>query len=139
MTENEIQSSIIEYIRRAGGYCQRINSGSMFSTYTSKSGDFAHRRIKMADPGTPDILACINGRFIAIEVKKDKDAVDKWNNQVANYFKTRRLTKYNQGAMDQLWEGEKITKAGGLCIMANSIDRLEEILFNLQIINKKTL
>jgi len=140
MTENEIQASIIEYIRRIGGYCQRVNSGSMFSSYANKkSGDIAHRRVKMADKGTPDILACINGKFIAIEVKRDLKAVERWQKAVSNFFKTGKLTKSNEGAVHQLWEAEKIQKAGGLCIMVNSIDRLDQVLFNLKIINKKTL
>lgn len=135
MTENDVKSSIIDYIRSIGGYCQRVNSGSVFGEYETKGGEFKRRRLKLADPGTPDIVACINGHFVGIEVKKDAKAIGKWQNQIANYYKTNKLSKYNQGAMHQLWEGEKITKAKGVCIMTNSIDRLGAVLKDLKIIS----
>ena len=50
MTEQQIQKEIIKYLESIGAY-------------TIKT-------IKTNRAGTPDIIACLNGRFVAIEVKR---------------------------------------------------------------------
>lgn len=57
---------------------------------------FAEKIQQVAKRGTPDILACINGRFVAIELKRDKKA------------KVDMLQKYKL---------LKIAEAGGLGIV----------------------
>lgn len=49
--ENKVQKEIQEYIRSIGGYCFKVH-GEIFMR-----------------AGIPDIICCIKGRFVGIEVK----------------------------------------------------------------------
>lgn len=55
MREAALQSKILEYLKGYGCYCVNVHG----SSYIAK--------------GTPDILACYNGKFIAIETKVGKN------------------------------------------------------------------
>lgn len=61
MREADIQKSIKDWINASGGYAVKVASGAAYSA----QGQF----MKLSESGTPDILAAINGRFVAIEVK----------------------------------------------------------------------
>ena len=47
---------------------QRIQSKIM--QYLKKEGIYAFKTITLGRKGIPDIIACVNGRFVAIEVKQ---------------------------------------------------------------------
>lgn len=49
--ENKVQKQIQEYVRSVGGYCFKVH-GEMFMR-----------------AGIPDIICCIKGQFVGIEVK----------------------------------------------------------------------
>jgi hypothetical protein len=51
-TEQEIQKTIIDYLRLKGYYVQRMNSGKMSYMYKGKQSFMS-----LADAGTPDLLA----------------------------------------------------------------------------------
>lgn len=53
--EQDIQTKIMDYIRSIGGIPIKQNQIGIYAT-----------------AGVPDILACVKGRFIAIEVKRPK-------------------------------------------------------------------
>lgn len=77
---------------------QEKNFENKIKTYLKNNGCwyvkyFANR---MTKSGVPDILACVNGYFLAIEVKADKG-------------KPSEL---------QLWNREKIREAGGISLIA---------------------
>jgi Holliday junction resolvase len=57
--------------------------------------------------GTPDILACINGRFVAIEVKRP-------NGGVVSALQKSKL--------------KKIEQVGGVSIVARSVEDVSEML-----------
>lgn len=57
--------------------------------------------------GTPDILACVNGVFVAIEVKKPKGGV-------VSALQKSKL--------------KKIRKAGGVSMVAKSLEEVKEVL-----------
>lgn len=57
MKESEIQKKIIEYLNKIGAYT--------IKTITTNRN------------GCPDVICCLNGRFIALEVKTDKGVVSK--------------------------------------------------------------
>ena len=62
---NNLTKSIITFLRLNNHYAERINN------IARKIGD---RYIKsQTSAGIPDIIACIDGRFISIEVKIGKD------------------------------------------------------------------
>jgi len=70
-TEKEIELSCLNYLRLIGAWAQKINSGKMLKSYPNKkTGHAKMYSVKLADAGTPDILACIKGKFVGIEVKK---------------------------------------------------------------------
>lgn len=61
MREADVQKSIKDWINAGGGYAVKVASGAAYTA----TGQF----MKLGDSGTPDILAAIKGRFVAIEVK----------------------------------------------------------------------
>lgn len=61
--EKLIEHQIEQYLRMKGFYVQKMQAGSMF---------VEGRRIKMAEAGTPDILAVKDGKVTFIEVKAPK-------------------------------------------------------------------
>jgi len=103
--EKEIETSIIEYIRAIGGWCQKIQSGEAYKIYRDKK-----YRIKLADAGTPDILACIEGTFFGIEVKKAQKQVDDL------------LKEKTQTAQDQMYQLKLIDQADGQAMIVDSLD-----------------
>ena len=80
MKEQTIQKEIIKYLESIG-------------SYTIKT-------IKTSKAGTPDIIACLNGRFIAIEVKR----------------------RGNKPTPLQLVKLDKIKESGGIAFVAYSKD-----------------
>lgn len=83
--------------------------------YLSGLGAYTSKTVVGNKSGIPDITACFNGRYIAIEVKaKDKEATD--------------LQKYNI---------DKIIKAGGIAFVAHSVEEVINYLLKNNIFNKK--
>ena len=89
MSEKRIEHQIRQYLDSIGAWHIKTH-GNMFSK-----------------AGTPDIIACIKGQFVAIEVKRPKGVVSKL-----------------QEAQIQL-----IKKAGGIAFVAYSVEDVER---NLQ-------
>lgn len=86
MKEQSIQKKIIDYINTIG-YCVKIVSATR--------------------SGVPDVIACINGRFYAFEVKRSEkeDASE--------------LQKYNIALIE---------KAGGSAHVVYSVEQVKEII-----------
>lgn len=100
--EKEIQKSIIDYLALLGCWRIRINSGAM-------SGNHKGKRWFMRfndQPGCPDVIACLEGRFIAIEIKRPGG----------------KLTEKQASAL------EAIRRAGGLAFVATGIRDVEAVL-----------
>lgn len=85
MKEQYLQKRILDFLRSCGVYAVKIIS-------TNRSG-------------VPDILACVNGKFVAIEVKSKT--------------KLSELQEYNI---------RKIREAGGIAIVAKSLDDIENVI-----------
>lgn len=75
LSEQTFQSQVIQYLQ-------------------GQQNAFVFKVIAANLAGIPDIIACINGRFVAVEVKKE----------------TGMSTRL------QLWVQDKITNAGGLAL-----------------------
>lgn len=62
-TTNNITKGIINFLLSQGHFAFRVNTTGVW--------DERKRAFRKANttPGTPDILACVNGKFVAIEVK----------------------------------------------------------------------
>lgn len=88
MKEKQIENQIKKWLEQQGYWWMKVH-GDLFQK-----------------AGVPDILACINGRFVGIEVKRPGGKVS-------------ALQKYNI---------EQIRASGGVAFVATSI---EEVRFNL--------
>jgi len=86
MAESDIQSSILNYLKFLGAWTVK--------TVTTNKG------------GTPDILACLHGKFIAIEVKD-----------------TGKKARPLQAAQIR-----RIIKAGGIAFTTDNVDEAKRIL-----------
>ena len=89
-TEKELQDAVIEHLERNGFYVYRAMGNAM------------------AAKGTPDILCCIHGVFVGIELKLE-------------HHGKYGLTKPQEVRLRQ------IQKAGGLGFCVTSIEEVEEI------------
>jgi len=90
MTEQKIQTKIIDYLRSVGAYVVKV--------------------VKASKAGVPDLIACYNGRFIAIEVKKEGGRVSS-------------IQEYNL---------EKIIEAQGLAIIAYRVEDVKSVIKYLE-------
>ena len=87
--EQAIQTSIIRYIKSIGGLPIKQNQIGIY-----------------AQAGVPDIIACIKGRFVAIEVKKP----GKKPEPIQEAFL------------------QSITKKGGLAFWSDNLDKVKAII-----------
>lgn len=82
MTEKTFQTKLIKLIQNNNGYVVKFNASAISKI------------------GVPDLLACINGKFIGLEVKKE-------NGKPTDI---------------QLWNIEKIKKSGGIAMVVRPSD-----------------
>jgi len=86
--EKKIERAIIDYLKSfENSWVFKVHGGSQFQR-----------------AGVPDILACVNGRFVAVEVKRPKGGV------------IAPLQKVNI---------DFINMAGGVALVATSVDEVE--------------
>lgn len=85
MKESQIQTKIIKYLNGIGAYTIKTIS-------TNRNG-------------CPDVICCLNGRFIALEVKTDKGIVSK-------------LQEHNI---------KQIKNSGGIAEVVRSVDDVKKI------------
>jgi len=99
--EKHIQNTIISLLRIHGAYVIRVNSGAVMAK--GRKGNYMFRG---AVAGTPDIIACYKGKFLAIEVKRGK----------------------NEATDIQLARHEEIKRAGGIVRVMNDPDEVIALL-----------
>lgn len=93
MKEQDIQRKIIKYLESAGAYVVKVVA-------SNKSG-------------TPDILACYRGIFLAIEVKRPETKTN-----------VSELQEYNI---------KKIKEAGGIAIVSWDLDAVKAVVENINL------
>jgi Holliday junction resolvase len=86
MSEQQIQSSIAKYLEKEGHYVVKVMAASK--------------------AGVPDLLVCIKGSFVAIEVKRPE-------------------TRANTSEL-QKWNLNKITECGGISMVACSVQDVKD-------------
>lgn len=64
---NDLTRDIIQHIRKLGGWATRVNVSGF---YDPEKGFW---RKGVTDPGTPDVMAVVNGLFLGIEIKTGAD------------------------------------------------------------------
>lgn len=68
--EGAVKKAVLEYLVLRGAYALRINVAPVFGSYTSKkTGKTKRWAIQAVPRGTPDIIGCYRGKFIAVECK----------------------------------------------------------------------
>jgi hypothetical protein len=94
--ESDAQRAIIDYLSMRRHFCWRNNSGA----FKTEHGSFVRAGI----PGSPDIVCCIDGCFIGVEVNGAKGELS----DAQREFKSR------------------LEKAGGRYFVARSIDDVQK-------------
>ena len=107
--ETGIQTAILNYLsyyeNQGKLYCFRSNSFGGFIQRSNGTRGY----IKNNKRGLPDIVCCISGRFLALEIKTDKG-------------KQSEFQKAAQTAIE---------KSGGLYSIVRSVDDVEKIIKSL--------
>lgn len=98
LTTNRLTTEIIAHIRKLGGWATRVNVSGFYDP------EKEIWRKGVTDPGTPDILALVNGRFFGIEVKNGSD----------------RLRP------EQITTRQMIQSSGGLYLIAHNLAQFRE-------------
>ena len=130
--EKELEALVKNYLASIGAYQIKVQSGKIMQSYQGKQ-----RWIHLAKAGTPDLVFCIKGRFVAIELKKDKNQVEKW--ELYPLGKRGMMVKHDKRIEAQKHHRGLIRDAGGVHILACSVEEIDQKLFDEGLINKKYL
>lgn len=93
---NSLTAAIIRYITLTGGYAVRINNIAR-----QVEGRFVK---STTAAGVPDVIACIRGRFVGIEVKIGRD----------------------RQSLAQKSQEEKINQADGVYLIAKTFEQIQK-------------
>jgi hypothetical protein len=100
MCEKDIQKQLVEYLTLCGGLVIRTNSGGM----RAKNRDGSERFVRFnSQEGCADLIVCLNGQFIAVEVKRPG----------------------NQPTAKQEAFAERVRRSNGVSIVATSVEDLQ--------------
>lgn len=106
-SEKGVVKACLQYLQFKGVYCWRQNTGGVQYHSKKKGTQF----VRFGVPGISDILGCMpDGRFIAVECKAGRNT----------------LTK------DQRVFLEQIRQAGGIGIVARSVDDVVDALATME-------
>lgn len=129
MTEKEIEKSIIMWLQNQGFWAVKVQSGAI---YQKEHGRVY--KITLAPAGTPDVLACIKGKFIGIEVKKNDYEVEKWFRYPLG--KRGKKLKPDKRIEDQKHHRELIRNSGGIHVVCAGVDELRDDLASVGLVKQ---
>lgn len=86
MKEGEIQAVILDYLRFKGRFFWRNNSGA----FKTQHGSF----VRFGTPGAPDLIGCVDGTFVGLEVKTAKGKLSDAQQEFA-YFLEKAGGRYH--------------------------------------------
>lgn len=101
MLESKIQLKILKHLQAKGVYCWRNNNGALWDPKLR-----IYRNNPLMKPGIADIIAVHNGRHIEIECK----------------------TAVGRQSPAQKIHQKRIEQAGGIYILARSIEDVDKVL-----------
>lgn len=78
--------------------------------------------LHLADKGSPDLIACIHGKFYGIEVKADDIKKRAWKKLHTRFKRGELLPKSYHRENAQFEQAERIEEAGGKYILASCLE-----------------
>jgi len=111
VTEKQIETAILQFLSTIRG-CKAWKNQTT-GIFDPKTKVYRSLKGRYSGKGSADILACIGGHFVAIEVKKPSGSVV---------------------SLHQYKFLEEIRNAGGIAFIARSVDDVKRTLFELGII-----
>ena len=73
MKEKQVETSIKDWIVENGWICKKLHSGSILKKQGGKT-----YKIQLESKWTTDLVVELNGMWVWVEVKKDKESYDYW-------------------------------------------------------------
>lgn len=86
---------------------------SLIKKFLEQEGCYVTKIVLATKNGTPDLICCVNGKYLALEIKKDNKAVKR----------AEELQKFNI---------RKIQKAGGEAFIVATLDEVKQIINRLK-------
>lgn len=123
--EHDEQGKVIAWCKLNKIYCLRVNSGSAY-----KLANGVKYRISLAPEGSPDLIISLKGRFIGVEMKKDKKTIQHWVNTIEKYKETGSIAKSNERILNQYLAGVDIENSGGVYLLTYSLNDFLELIKN---------
>ena len=110
--ETQVQTAVVKYLREAGWLVRRANQIHV-----------PGRTFPKSEEGVSDLLCCAypHGKFVAIEIKRDKEAHDEWLRQ------DNPAVKSHERAISQKRFGEEVRKRGGYFYCICSVEQAKKI------------
>lgn len=115
MKETVIENQIKNFLSIRGAWVSKIQSGKITKQVNGKT-----YMVNMAEKGTPDMVGCYKGTFIAIEVKSSKEEVEKWIRYPLG--KKGKKVKFNSRTYWQKERSKQIIAAGGFYFLVSSLN-----------------
>lgn len=101
--EKDILCTCRAYLRAIGALAIRINSGAAVAEYKGKRRFVRHNDT----PGCADLVCCLQGRFVSVEVKRSGSRTDP------------------KRKAEQVAFAASVAKAGGVALVVHSCEELE--------------
>lgn len=125
--EGTVQGALLDGLERLYPSCfDRINNIPSFNYKTMAF----QRPNKFQRAGTSDIIGCVLGRFIAIEVKTEPEYnwVMKFKERVGDIYSYHPKNKKEERAINQLIYQDQKARCGGICFFTYSLEHTLKIL-----------
>ena len=119
--EKVIARQIREYLSMRGLPNEKIDSGAVFV----KKGP-AMFKLNLAERGTPDLLTCVRGRMVWIEVKESPEEIAEWERQWQKHLETKTVKASWERSIYQHTIQAKWRDAGAEIIVCSSVEECAE-------------
>lgn len=127
MKEKSIETAIVNYLRMIWNWCEALQSWSIMI----KKWPY-HNKMNLCSNWTPDIICLNKWKFIAIEVKKNQEEVDKWLKLEERYNKEWSLPKSYDREVSQIEHKKLIISNWWYHIVSWQIQEVIDFINNLK-------
>lgn len=128
--EKKIENQIIDRMKLKWFYVLGLNSWGVMKSYKcKKTGQMKKYMLRLCPKGTPDIVSCINWKFVWVEVKKNQEEISKFWRIVEKYRDKKFINPFDKPReLCQYEKGVEIDKAGGDFYVVCSLDQFISLL-----------